>query len=139
MNRQLKTCGRYLLAFAAGAAFALPVHASDADGERGISVFDKHPECMDRDELKAGDRRKCTVRSGPSRVRAAPGSQASTSGTVIGSQAGGGSVIEGSPASGNASGSSVAGGATQGGTASGAGPSTGGAAGQGSAASAGRR
>ncbi len=136
MNRQLKTCGRYLLALASVAVFALPVHASDADGERGISVFDKHPECMERDELKVGDRQKCVVQGGPARVRVAPGSQASTSGTAIGSQAGGGAVMEGSPASGNASGSPVAGSSTQGGTASGAGTSTGGAAGQGSAASA---
>lgn len=134
--------GRNLLAlaaFAACAAFALPVHASDADGERGISVFDQHPECMDRDELKSGDRRKCTVQSGPARVRVGPGNQATTSGTAIGSQTGSGAGMEGSPAPGNASGSSVAGGATQGGAASGTSASSGGAAGQGSAASAGRR
>ena len=59
MNRQLKPCGRHLLALVAltaWATFALPVHASDANGERDVSIFDKHPECMDRDELKSGDR-----------------------------------------------------------------------------------
>ena len=42
-------------------AAAPPLLASDADGERGISVLDRHPECMDR-ALNPAERKKCEVR-----------------------------------------------------------------------------
>lgn len=44
-------------------ALALPAQA--ADGERGISIYDKYPECMKPDDLKPEDRKKCVIQDGP--------------------------------------------------------------------------
>jgi len=72
MNRRVMELGSRFLALGLCAVCALPLHASDPDGERGISVFDKYPECMKPDEMKPADRVKCTVQNGPPRVRVVP-------------------------------------------------------------------
>lgn len=61
--RPLRVCGLHLAAVALCCGLALPAQA--ADGDRGISIFDKYPECMKPDELKPADRKKCTIQDGP--------------------------------------------------------------------------
>ena len=51
---------------------ALPLHAVETNGEPGASVYDKHPECMERTDGIAANA-DCTVRNGPPiAIRSAP-------------------------------------------------------------------
>ena len=75
----------HLLAMGVFAVLMSPLHAADADGQRGIGIFDQHPECMER-HLKPRDREKCAVRGDGTAPRLAPRQQA---GAVNESQIGG--------------------------------------------------
>lgn len=75
MRARVNKCGNHLLAWGVCMALVAPLHAADADGQRGISIFDQHPECMERD-LKPAAREKCTVRGDRVAPRLAPRQQA---------------------------------------------------------------
>ena len=75
MRARVTKFGNHLLAWGACAALVAPLHAADADGQRGISIFDQHPECMER-ELKPADREKCTMRGERVAPQLAPRQQA---------------------------------------------------------------
>ena len=61
--RPILACRLCLAKVVLGGGFVSPAHA--ADGERGISIYDKYPECMRPDELKPEERNKCVIQDGP--------------------------------------------------------------------------
>ena len=120
-----------LVALALSAACAPPANANDVNGERGVSVYDQYPDCMERGEMKPGARETCVLQGRAVRQRAAPAERADSGAP---SSTGGGSPASDSPATPAPGGS----GSAPGSAARGASPSSGASA-PGGAASMGKR
>lgn len=92
MKKSLSTLPTLFLTVLLAAA-APALHAAD-DNERGTSVYDKNPECMDRTQA---NNPKCVIDNGPSRPKVVGATQGKGGTTTPGTGTGtGGTGTQGS-------------------------------------------